>query len=291
MRYPQRERRRIRSLRRHHPELSELLDLLAVAADLGEAEAGFEAGQVPAPLAGFPPLFPADFPLDDAAAAVAFRSLLETLAAATGNETAEAIRTALEAGRLDARPLVEAYIAADGPRFESAARGLEGVDPDLLVALAELAVKPQFVAAARALEAAGRIREPGPGERQDRCPACGSVPEIGLIIDRPRAERQLMAVCRLCETEWPVPRLRCLGCGNENEETLTYLGAEGEEGARVNVCESCHAYLPVLDTRGRLEVAPAVERAGLAYLDVVARERGYRPLTSILARTTGRTTN
>lgn len=293
MRYPRRERRRIGSLRRRHPELSEVLDLLAAAADLGEAaaEAGFDAESVPAPVAGFPPLFPADFPLDAAAAARAFRTLLAAFVSATGSEAGAAVQTEIRSGRMDPRLLVEAYVASDRARFESAARRLEAVEADLLVSLAELAVKPQFVIAAATLEAAGRIRAPAPGERQDRCPACGSTPEIGLIVDRPQAERQLMAVCRLCETEWPVPRLRCPGCGNEDKETLSYFGAEGEEEARVNVCEACQVYWPVVDTRGRLEVAPAVERAGLTHLDLVARERGYRPLASLLAQTVGQTPN
>lgn len=291
MRYPRKERRRIRTLRRQQPELSELLDFLEKVAEIGERSDGerFDRGRLPSPIAGVPPLFPGDFPLDERRAAETFAELAGAFHDATGNPSAGRARTALEGGRLDARSLVRAYCASDNRPFEKAADRLEGVDPELLVQLAELAVKPQFVAAARAL--GGDLRLPDAHERADRCPACGSPPDLAYITDREDAERIAVAVCRLCETEWPIRRIRCLSCGNEDVETLSYLQAEGEEDTRVNVCLVCQGYLPVVDARGRLEIAPTVERAGLAYLDVVAQERGYEPPSSLLARTAGRMAN
>ncbi len=88
----------------------------------------------------------------------------------------------------------------------------------------------------------------------------------------------MLAVCRLCETEWPAHRVSCLFCGNDDTDTLGYLQVEGEEEARVNICELCYRYLPVIDVRMRLEFAPAIERAALVHLDLLAQSRGYRPL-------------
>lgn len=287
MRFPRRERRRIGRLRRLRPELSELLDFLDSVADLAE-RSGDIAPPIDdlRPLAGFPPLFPSEFPLQERRAIETFRELLEAFTETVGSEAAERARTALDAGELDVRALVGAYCAADARVFQAAARRIEGLEAEFLVVLAELAVKPQFIAAARALE--GKVRVPEAHERADRCPFCASPPDIALITDRKAAERIAMAVCRLCESEWPIRRIRCLSCGIEDVDTLSYLQVEGEEDARVNVCESCRHYLPMLDTRGRLEVAPAVERAALAHLDLVAQGRGYQPLSPLLAQTAGR---
>ncbi len=191
--------------------------------------------------------------------------------------------TALEEGRLDPGQLVLAYCAGDAEAFQIAARQAGRLDAEILMNLAELAVKPQFVAAAQALE--GRREETPP--RSDHCPVCGSLPDLALITDRADAERTMVAVCRLCESEWPVRRVRCLHCGNEDSETLSYLQAEGEQEARVYICGLCQRYLPVLDIRGRPEVAPAVERAALAYLDIVAQKHGGRSLTPLPAHHAG----
>lgn len=287
MRFPGRERRRIGRLRQLRPELTELLDFLDSVAELAERSVGI-APPIDdlRPLAGFPPLFPSEFPLDERRAVEMFRELLDAFTQTVGSDVAERARTALDAGELDVRALICAYCAADARVFQAVGRRIEGLEPEFLVVLAELAVKPQFIAAARALE--GDVRRPEAHEREDRCPYCGSPPEIALITDRKAAERIAIAVCRLCESEWPIRRVRCLSCGNEDAEALSYLQVEGEEDARVDVCESCRHYLPMLDTRGRLEVAPTVERAALAHLDLVAQGRGYQPLSPLLAQTAGR---
>ena len=278
MRYPDRERRRIATLQRRRSELGEVLSFLERVADAAErlVPEGFDLSRLRQPVDGEPPLLPSRFSLDESAAAEAFQTLLEALVEVTGSGAAKAALAAMADGRLDAHRLVRAYCAADATAFEAAANLDEELEAELLANLAELAVKPQFIAAARVLK-----KEAGEApDRSNRCPACGSYPHLALITDRPEAERLMLAVCRLCESEWPISRIRCLHCGNEDSETLSYLQVEGEEEARVNICDVCNRYLPILDVRGRLEVAPAIERAALAHLEIIAQSRGGQPLSS-----------
>lgn len=266
MRHPERERRRIAQLRRRRPDLEELLDFLDKVAEIGRTliPEGFDTRLVSA-ASDAPPLDPARFPLDEVSAVEAFEAFL---AAFPSDPEGPAAKLAQELRTLDVASACRAFLRADADYFLDLEE--RGAAPAAFVAeLALLAAKPQFIAAARALGAV-------PTRVADRCPLCGSWPEVLLIVDRADQERIAVAVCRLCEAEWPARRVRCLACGNENPETLSYLSAEGEEGARVNVCALCKTYVPMVDTRGRLEVAPVVERAALAHLDVAAERAGYQ---------------
>lgn len=262
MRHPDRERRRIAQLRRRRPDLEELLDFLDQVAEIGRTltPESFDTRLLPA-TSDSPPLDPARFPLDEVQAARAFDAFLAAFPFDSAEET-QGLRP------FDAAPACRALLRSDADYLLDLEE--RGRAPAALVAeLALLAVKPQFIAAARALGAA-------PDRVADRCPLCGSWPEVLLIVDRTDQERVALAVCRLCESEWPARRVRCPTCGNEDPETLSYLSAEGEAGARVNVCARCKTYVPMVDTRGRLEVAPVVERAALAHLDIAAERAGYQ---------------
>lgn len=274
MRYPERERRRITALRRRYPELSEPLSFLerisAAAPRLLHVETGRSRPE--SDHLG-PPIAPRFFPLDETAAAAAFRIVAEALLESTGSEAARAIHDAIPDGRLALGRLARAYCEGDAATFQLQAESSGGLDPELLAGLAELAVKPQFIVAAQALQE----RLPRDTAESGVCPACGSRPELAVITDANGAEGIMLAVCRLCESEWPVQRVRCLNCGNADAEALSYLQEEGEESPRIHICQKCRHYLPVLDARGRLEFAPAVERVALAPLEIVAQDRGWEP--------------
>ncbi|MGH7544787.1 MAG: formate dehydrogenase accessory protein FdhE [Gemmatimonadota bacterium] len=276
MRHPERERRRIAQLRRRRPDLEELLEFLDRIAQHA-AELIPERFDAPLPSDGShaQPLDPARFPLDEDRAARAFETFLDAFPADAESPAATAPER-VETLALEPRAACRAFLRGDPDYFLDQEE--RGVAPaDLVAEIALLAVKPQFIAAARALGAV-------PQRVADRCPLCGSCPDLLLVVDRVDQERVALAVCRLCESEWPARRVRCLACGNEDPETLSYLQVEGEEGSRVSVCGACKTYVPVVDTRGRLEVAPAVERAALAHLDVAAERAGYHLVGSTWLR-------
>ncbi len=278
MRQPERERLRIAALRRLHPELAEALSFLETVTEVASrlVPADFDRSRLRLQDSDLPPLCPSQFALDEGAATQAFRTFLEALAESPDSTTAKRALAALENGRLVPRQLVRAYCERDAEVFERAAKQAR-FDRELLVNLAELAVKPQFVAAAHAME----IEVDKASRSPNSCPVCGSPPDLALITDGSDADGIMIAVCRLCESEWPVRRIVCLVCGNEDSETLSYLQAEGQEENRIYVCASCHHYLPVLDARGRREFAPAVERIALAHLEVVAQGQGAQPLSAL----------
>ncbi len=271
MRHPHRERRRIQQVRRRRPELGALLDFLDRIADAAPrlVPAEFDIHFLAASHDG-PPLRPDRFPLDPGRAADAFRTLLDFFLETNPEAAGGKVKAALDEGLFDAAEACRALLRSDAGYFLRLEEA-HGVSAALAAELTELAVKPQFIAAARALGAV-------PQEVADRCPLCGSWPEILLVVDRKDFERVAVGVCRLCESEWPVRRVRCPACGNEDPDRLSYLKVEGEEGVRVNVCGVCKTYVPMADTRGRLEVAPVVERAAAAHLDVAAERSGYQLL-------------
>ncbi len=104
------------------------------------------------------------------------------------------------------------------------------------------------------------------------CPFCGAFPSMGEI----RKEGQRFLHCSLCATEWEYPRVKCVYCGNIDQEELTYFQVEGEPENRVDLCLKCRQYLKTIDSR---EMADSLEFEVEDYLtlhlDHLAQEEGY----------------
>jgi FdhE protein len=270
MRYPDRERRRLRQLEDRRAYLGEVLDFMGALATATDAvRPRYDDGEGALAPGADPPLAPARFPLDTPAAAAAFDAFLRIFEAGAAGDAAST-RRALESGALDAETACRAYLARDEGWFERTAAE-HGVDPNFLVRLAELALRPQ------AVERARRYRAPTEAVA-DRCPACGGTPEIALLADRDGVVGARIGVCGFCETEWRLPRTACVRCGNDIPDQLGYLNAKDDPAVRAAVCDRCRSYLIVVDTRGRTEIAPAVERAAALPLDIVAQAEGYAPV-------------
>ncbi len=120
------------------------------------------------------------------------------------------------------------------------------------------------------------------------CPVCGSAPDAGLLKEKQEQSEFLVAKagrlllhCSLCGHLWRFPRLRCLACGEGDQEKLDLLIPAGRERERIHTCATCGHYLIVLnrveslsDKDLDLDAAPA----GLSHLDAAAQAKGYRPL-------------
>ncbi|ADR36557.1 formate dehydrogenase accessory protein [Oceanithermus profundus DSM 14977] len=100
-------------------------------------------------------------------------------------------------------------------------------------------------------------RSEGPDDAT--CPVCGAEADVAYLD----ANGFRYAVCRICDSRWPVPRVRCLYCGEEEAKKLEYYPYEA--GYRLYRCKSCGRTLPAVDLRetGRLDLprlrAAAVE--------------------------------
>ncbi len=136
---------------------------------------------------------------------------------------------------------------------------------------------------AEALAALGRApdrrdRQTTPGSAA--CPFCGGWPQVSVLRNEAGAEgssRHL--ICAMCGTAWPMRRVLCVHCGEDDERRLLYFHAPEFDHVRVDACDSCHYYLKAVDL-ARLGLAVAiVDEVASAALDLWAHERGYTKVT------------
>lgn len=112
------------------------------------------------------------------------------------------------------------------------------------------------------------------------CPFCGGPPQVSVLRQDSGADAGGRAlVCAMCATTWPLRRILCVNCAEEDEHRLHYFQADRFDHVRVDACESCRHYVKSVDlTRLGLAV-PLVDELASGALDVWANERGYTKVT------------
>lgn len=123
---------------------------------------------------------------------------------------------------------------------------------------------------------------------QGHCPICGGKPSMSLLrtgqqepteyLKNSSAQRWLC--CSTCAHTWRFSRTRCPECGVEKQNDREYFHVADKNLERVELCPNCNHYMLTMDIRERL--SPLDHRLaplGLAHLDILARQRGYAPLT------------
>jgi len=112
-----------------------------------------------------------------------------------------------------------------------------------------------------------------------RCPGCGGLPQLSILTEGAALEsggRQLQ--CANCLGCWPLGRVRCASCGEEDEAKLGYFRSEALPHLRLDSCNTCRRYLKTIDLgRDGLAVPIVDEVAGVA-LDAWAADRGYEKI-------------
>jgi hypothetical protein len=112
------------------------------------------------------------------------------------------------------------------------------------------------------------------------CPFCAGPPQVAVLHSDSSADgggRSL--ICATCSTVWPVRRLLCPQCGEDDERRLGYFHAPAFDHVRVDDCQTCRHYIKTVDlTRLGLAV-PVVDEVASGALDIWAQERGYRKVT------------
>ncbi|WP_300158826.1 formate dehydrogenase accessory protein FdhE [Solidesulfovibrio sp.] len=195
----------------------------------------------------------------------------------------------------DAAALAQAM--AMGPRLaEPLVTALaQGSEEDVEALAAEMGVRPgALVFASRealsaVLRARARTLSPLADDvlwQQPACPVCGGPPDCGMLKEQSEPSEFLIAKsgrlylhCALCGHQWRYPRLKCVACGEGEQEQLDVLFPAGRDRERIHVCRSCGHYLIVLNrvesTRDAdLDTAPAA----MIHLDAAAQARGYAPI-------------
>lgn len=111
------------------------------------------------------------------------------------------------------------------------------------------------------------------------CPTCGSLPAMAQLVGMDCGRIRLFS-CGCCGTRWRYRRTGCPFCGNENDRRLPVLTIKGENGLRIDWCESCGGYLKTYEGRGHESFL--LEDWASLHLDIIAHDRGLKRLASSL---------
>ena len=154
----------------------------------------------------------------------------------------------------------------DGLQTHAARRGL---DAGALATVAHLAAYPLLQSCGRQLES--RV---SPLWQHGYCPVCAAWP---ILVERRGLDRSRRLRCGRCSTQWEVPWLCCIYCGERNHERLGSLEADGQgEVLKVETCATCKGYLKSIAT---LQGFPAFELLlqdlETVEFDLVALDRGF----------------
>jgi FdhE protein len=234
-----------------------------------------------APLRFAAALFRAQGRIADALAAVHVRSAL------TGDLQVDAPRL-IEPGRA----LLETAVESGPPPLAEAARERAGEDAEVFTSrlhvywigalesredyLSRALLRP-YCATLLELEVAPQRPRPRSG-----CPACGG--SASVAARRPDADSaRRFLCCALCGGEWPVNRIRCPACGEEDPSKLPSYQSDLHRTARIEACETCRGYVKSLDltTDGRL--VPEVDDLASLGLDLWAIDQGFKRIEPGLA--------
>jgi FdhE protein len=174
----------------------------------------------------------------------------------------------------EALDLVSAAIVQDQDGLQTLAEE-RGLDPGALATVAHLAAYPLLQSCGRQLESSV-----SPSWQRGYCPVCAAWP---ILAERRGLDRSRRLRCGRCSTQWEVPWLHCIYCGERNHERLGSLEADGAgELLKVETCATCKGYLKSIAT---LQGFPAFELLlqdlETVEFDLVALDRGFtRPRNS-----------
>jgi FdhE protein len=105
------------------------------------------------------------------------------------------------------------------------------------------------------------------------CPLCGSPPDLAYLAEN--GTRWLN--CGFCRHQWPLQRIRCPYCGNQDSHSIIFYFSDPEPAYRVYTCKVCRMYIKSVDTR-RLSrpFYPPLEGIVTAHLDLKTQGLGFR---------------
>jgi len=114
------------------------------------------------------------------------------------------------------------------------------------------------------------------------CPWCDQPPQAGCLI-RQGDGLAFELVCSLCLRRRSFPRTRCPACNESSESKLASFTAAEFPHLRVGACETCKAYLVIVDLEKDPSAIPEVDELAALPLDLWAVEHGYHKLQPNLA--------
>ena len=106
------------------------------------------------------------------------------------------------------------------------------------------------------------------------CPFCGGPPLVSARRPDGDTTRRLLC-CGLCGGEWPVNRIHCPACGEEDPPRLPSFQSGLHPSARIEGCDTCRRYLKSIDLSLDGRLIPEVDDLASLGLDLWAVEQGY----------------
>lgn len=207
-----------------------------------------------------------------------FRSLMIRLAEALEKRGEEQYPLAGQAGRIrsylegDLFDLGSFLLRLAGSKGvpEGAEESAPGLDADLLRTLGWSAFRTCLKALQQQLAPLVDVADWDKGH----CFVCGAA--AGLAELRGNNQSRHLR-CSQCFADWPVRRLQCIYCCNDDHRSLGFLYEENKEnGNKVEVCDRCRGYIKVLPSFDPLPAEMLiVEDLATLPLDFIAMDRGY----------------
>jgi hypothetical protein len=130
---------------------------------------------------------------------------------------------------------------------------------------------------------AARGLYPAPKAGFGSCPFCGGAPWMACRRGAQGDGAQRFLVCALCAGEWPVNRICCPACGEEDPEKLPSFQSELHPATRLETCTSCRLYVKSIDLTVDARAIPEVDDLRSLSLDLWAAQEGYRRIEPGLA--------
>ncbi len=167
------------------------------------------------------------------------------------------------------KPAFAWYLGEDDASLQLLSQKL-GLDKNVLIFFLYHSIWPSLARQVQYLKAHDRIN---PKWAHPFCPICGSSPNLAYFSET--GKRHL--VCGFCRYEWPVQRILCPYCENDDPESITYIFSEEEKAYRIYTCAQCRRYIKTVDTRqlSRSFYAP-LESLVTLHLDLQAESRGFK---------------
>ena len=140
-------------------------------------------------------------------------------------------------------------------------------EPDYL---SRALLRPYVEVLARLKMAPERPRQTG------HCPFCGGAPWVAARRSGSEADGAARFLgCALCGGEWPLGRICCPACSEEDPERLPSFASDSYRGARVEACETCRRYVKSIDLTLDGRAIPEVDDLVSLGLDLWAAEEGF----------------
>jgi len=108
------------------------------------------------------------------------------------------------------------------------------------------------------------------------CPACKGFPGIAWRATEAQSDgAQSFLGCALCGHEWPIGRIRCACCSEEDPSKLAAFQSDRHPTVRVETCVTCRAYVKSIDLTIDARAVPEVDELLSLSMDVWAADQGY----------------